>query len=92
MTRQEWGTRGLFPFWLQCLAAASLLFTGWPGSAAESLPQDARRQLPAGFDVMTSATLSAGGRRFLLVDSNPEAVRVMEKRLAPWNPRVVAWP
>lgn len=67
MTRQEWGTRGLFPFWLRWVAAASLLFTGWPGNAAESLPDDARRQLPAGFDVMTSATLSAGGRRFLLV-------------------------
>ncbi len=31
-------------------------------------------------------------RRFLLVDSNPEAVRVMAERLAPWSPHVVAWP
>jgi site-specific DNA-methyltransferase (adenine-specific) len=29
------------------------------------------------------------GRRFLLVDSNPDAIAVMSKRLALWHPRVV---
>ncbi len=29
------------------------------------------------------------GRRFLLVDSNPEALEVMSKRLALWDPRIV---
>ena len=28
------------------------------------------------------------GRRAVLVDSNPEAIRVMETRLAPWGPRL----
>jgi site-specific DNA-methyltransferase (adenine-specific) len=31
------------------------------------------------------------GRDFYLVDNNPDAIRVMQKRLAPWEPEILGW-
>jgi site-specific DNA-methyltransferase (adenine-specific) len=40
----------------------------------------------------TGEAAARAGRRFLLVDSNPRAVEIMRKRLAPWDPEVVVEP
>ena len=37
----------------------------------------------------TGEAAARHGRRFLLIDSNPEAVRVMAARLAPYGPELV---
>ena len=36
----------------------------------------------------TGEAAARHGRRFLLIDSNPDAVRIMRRRLAPWIPTV----
>ncbi len=56
-----------------------------------SRPGDLVLDFFAGSGTLGEAAALAG-RRFLLVDSNPEAIEVMRKRLAPWEPEVVAHP